>query len=556
MPTNGPQQHPDAQRSLEGGQGSSNNQNDNMMSNSQPNTQQNTQPNSYGMPSQNNSMPYNTNYMGQNQPNNQSSFPQNQMHSSQGSFGNGMGSMNNDQRNAQPSNIPTHMMGQQNLPQNQQPIEQRNFQHYQQPMFNQPPAMNASMTQGPSQNLSGSQGEKTYEPGMPYKAPEIASKPSNTDDYPLSPEVMKDFKEKSARGEQYKQTDVFPAVLLKNEEDSLRLIKHLEQKGVSMIAVDTLDQTALFYACRDGKINIVTFLLEKGCQVNHKDQYGQTCIYYASRENHMNVMQKLIAAGADLNSEDMHQQTCLFYAAKQGHIDMCAELINNGANINHMDNKKQTALHWAQKSRKPETVDYLISRGASPISKRNERKRVPVVKKNRNDKREPRKYVLTTFVNGQWLPLSDDDFQRLETECPEVANIIKDRSQLEKIPIPEVPEDATIYDHWEKPAKRIMNNLWKQESAWLFHYPVDVKAWRIEDYYTIVKIPMDFTTIKCKLSNNEYKNIPEFVQDVNQVFDNCILYNGESNQYSIVANKMRREFETQYNQLCLDYYKK
>lgn len=323
-----------------------------------------------------------------------------------------------------------------------------------------------------------------------------------------------------------------------------------------MTAVDTLDQTALFYACRDGKIGVVTFLIEKGCVVNHKDQYGQTCIYYAARENHMNVMQKLIAAGIDLNSEDMHQQTCLFYAAKQGHIDMCAELINSGANINHMDNKKQTALHWAQKSRKPETVDYLISRGASPIHRRNDRKRPPVAKKNRNDKREPRKYVLTTFVNGQWLPLSDDDFQRLETECPEVANIIKDRSQLDNIPVPDVPDDVTIYDHWEKPAKRIMNNLWKQESAWLFHYPVDVKAWRIEDYYTIVKIPMDFSTIKCKLSNNEYKSIPEFVMDVNQVFDNCILYNGEANQYSIVANKMRREFMSQYNALCIDYYKK
>mmetsp|Transcript_25034 Transcript_25034/g.28763 ORF Transcript_25034/g.28763 Transcript_25034/m.28763 type:complete len:169 (+) Transcript_25034:1185-1691(+) len=166
-----------------------------------------------------------------------------------------------------------------------------------------------------------------------------------------------------------------------------------------------------------------------------------------------------------------------------------------------------------------------------------------------NERKEPKKYVITIFVDGQWLPLSDEDFQRLEKECPKVASIIKDPTKLDTLELPEVAEDAPIYDHWEKPAKRIINHLWKQEGAWLFHFPVDVKAWKIEDYYTIIKSPMDFTTIKGKLSNNEYKNVGEFVKDVNQVFDNCILYNGEVNQYSQIAKKMRREFENQYNAL-------
>lgn len=166
------------------------------------------------------------------------------------------------------------------------------------------------------------------------------------------------------------------------------------------------------------------------------------------------------------------------------------------------------------------------------------------------------KYVLTIFNNGQWLPLSEEDFEKLEKECPEVAKIIKDPSQLEKIEIPDVNEDVPIYDHWEKPARRIINNLWKQEGAWLFHYPVDVKAWKIEDYYNIIKDPMDFTTIKCKLSDNTYKSLDDFVTDVHKVFNNCILYNGEANQYSMIAKKMRKEFESQYEALAMDFYKK
>lgn len=56
-----------------------------------------------------------------------------------------------------------------------------------------------------------------------------------------------------------------------------------------------------------------------------------------------------------------------------------------------------------------------------------------------------------------------------------------------------------------------MTHLWKQEGGWLIHYSVDVKDWRIENYYTIVKTQMDFTIFKYKLSNNKYKFVVEFV---------------------------------------------
>ena len=42
---------------------------------------------------------------------------------------------------------------------------------------------------------------------------------------------------------------------------------------------------------------------------------------------------------------------------------------------------------------------------------------------------------------------------------------------------------------------------------------------------------MDFTTIKEKLKAFKYKNLQEFLDDVLLVFNNCILYNGEQNQY-------------------------
>ena len=271
----------------------------------------------------------------------------------------------------------------------------------------------------------------------------------------------------------------------------------------------------------------------------------------------MDCANALLESGSDVNNEDMHHQTALFYAAKQGNIDMCAKLIEKGANINHVDNKKQTPLHWAQKSRRTDTVDYLISRGANPITRKQDTKRKNATKKKpTSERKEPKKYVLTVFKNGTWLPLNEADFEMLEKkECPEVAKYIKNPELINELEIPEIHDEAAIYDHWEKPAKRIVSHLWKQEGAWLFQYPVDTAAWGIEDYYTIIKTPMDLTTIKSKLMNNQYKFVQEFIDDINLIFSNCIRYNGETNQYSLTAKKIKKEFETLCTNLSMDFYK-
>ena len=579
MPSHGGQQQMDSQRQHDTMGGSSVNPGSSMP--------RNDNENSFPMGQQNTANTYNNNYVGQNQSNSQPSYGQNPMHSSQNNYSQERPSMGGDNSGSQSHGMGSGMMGQSNLSQNQPPIGQRSYQPYPNPSYggNQHPGQSMGQSMGGMPNTGSmgqsnmgnygqnqnssmppvgmssapgtfqtSGGEKTYEPSM--LAQNNASTNSAIASLPVSDEVKREFEEKSARCKQYKQTDVFGAILLKNEEDAIQIINHLVKNGTSLTAADTLDQTALFYAARDGKKKIVDMLLEAGCNPNHRDQYGQTPIYYAARENQLDIAQKLLEKGSDVNNEDMHQQTCLFYAAKQGHIDMISKLIDAGANVNHVDNKKKTPLYWAQKSRRSETVDYLISKGASATSRKVEKKKATKPKKPSNSRKEPKKYVLTTFVNGQWLPLTEEDFKKLEEQCPQVAQIIKDPSQLEKLEIPEVPEEAPIYDHWEKPAKRIIQTLWRQEGAWLFHYPVDVKAWKIEDYYTIVKDPMDFTTIKMKLTNNEYKDVDEFEIDVHKVFNNCILYNGESNQYSQFAKKIRQEFENQLKALHMDYYKK
>lgn len=50
---------------------------------------------------------------------------------------------------------------------------------------------------------------------------------------------------------------------------------------------------------------------------------------------------------------------------------------------------------------------------------------------------------------------------------------------------------------------------------------------------------MDFGTIKRKLAYNAYENEEDFKNDMNLVFDNCILYNGMQSPFGKIAMEMK-----------------
>lgn len=46
---------------------------------------------------------------------------------------------------------------------------------------------------------------------------------------------------------------------------------------------------------------------------------------------------------------------------------------------------------------------------------------------------------------------------------------------------------------------------------------------------------MDFGTIKNKLNDNVYGKCEEWIEDIELVFSNCVLYNGEHTDYGKTA---------------------
>lgn len=224
MPSSGNQQHPEGQRQHEGMGGGQSNQQNPMM----PGEQEK----SFGMGQQNTATSYNNNYMGQNQPGSQPSFGQNPMQSSQGSFGQEHRPLGGEGMGSQSQSMPSQMMGQSTPSQNQPPIGQRNYQPYpqsnyggSQPMgqnngqnlggMNSNPMGSSYMGGNPTSQNTGmpsmgmgsgtgtfptSQGEKTYEPGIPGQITStIGGVGISFADLPVSPEVAREFEEKASK---------------------------------------------------------------------------------------------------------------------------------------------------------------------------------------------------------------------------------------------------------------------------------------------------------------------------------------------------------------------
>jgi hypothetical protein len=57
--------------------------------------------------------------------------------------------------------------------------------------------------------------------------------------------------------------------------------------------------------------------------------------------------------------------------------------------------------------------------------------------------------------------LSNEDLDKFEEQYPDVAKFWKDPTSLETLQLPKFPENAPIYESWDKAAKRLINSLWK-----------------------------------------------------------------------------------------------
>ncbi|KAG7227522.1 hypothetical protein INR49_005337, partial [Caranx melampygus] len=93
----------------------------------------------------------------------------------------------------------------------------------------------------------------------------------------------------------------------------------------------------------------------------------------------------------------------------------------------------------------------------------------------------------------------------------------------------------------------LLAELEAHQDAWPFLTPVNHKA--VPGYRKVIKRPMDFSTIREKLTNNQYLNLETFIIDVNLVFDNCEKFNEDDSEIGRAGHNMRRFFDKRWTEL-------
>jgi bromodomain-containing factor 1 len=110
-------------------------------------------------------------------------------------------------------------------------------------------------------------------------------------------------------------------------------------------------------------------------------------------------------------------------------------------------------------------------------------------------------------------------------------------------------------------AQSTVRTLKKLKDAVPFLRPVDPVALNIPHYPTIIKTPMDFSTVERKLNssnpakpdlnllNPRYLSADAFISDVRLIFQNCLAFNGPDHAVTLMGKRVEEVFDKQLKQM-------
>ncbi|CAG0903573.1 unnamed protein product, partial [Cyprideis torosa] len=135
----------------------------------------------------------------------------------------------------------------------------------------------------------------------------------------------------------------------------------LIENGAEVNARDSLDQTPLHLATRDGHHSIVDLLLAHGADPNIRDEDKQTPLQSATRRGHQSIVDLLLAHGADVLATDDEGRTPLS-EAKTGEVILV--MIELTEDLNRQDQQTgNTPLHSCCLHGREEAAKHLIEKG-------------------------------------------------------------------------------------------------------------------------------------------------------------------------------------------------
>lgn len=84
-------------------------------------------------------------------------------------------------------------------------------------------------------------------------------------------------------------------------------------------------------------------------------------------------------------------------------------------------------------------------------------------------------------------------------------------------------------------------------NAEAFLTPVDWQELGLMDYPSIVKQPMDLSTVNRNLNEGEYESFEKCFGDIQMIWDNCKLYNMAGSDIYRICERMERSARRELN---------
>lgn len=156
-----------------------------------------------------------------------------------------------------------------------------------------------------------------------------------------------------------------PALAAKND---IQGVMEQVNAGVPIDERDSVGNTPLIMAARNGYEELVKFLISKKANVNAatdksiSSARGSTALICAARNGHFSILKQLMKAGAKVNAETTWHESALFEAVQREDAKMVEYLLSKGA--------KPTAptAFMAIKCRKAKILCLLLEAGVDPNS--------------------------------------------------------------------------------------------------------------------------------------------------------------------------------------------
>ncbi|XP_043380854.1 bromodomain adjacent to zinc finger domain protein 2B isoform X27 [Chelonia mydas] len=174
-------------------------------------------------------------------------------------------------------------------------------------------------------------------------------------------------------------------------------------------------------------------------------------------------------------------------------------------------------------------------------------KKLQIKGKKSNEQKRGRKLSLTGDTEDEDSATTSSSLKRGKTDPKKrkidenISNQLKQESFTPtKKPKRDESKDLAI-------CSMILSELETHEDAWPFLLPVNLKL--VPGYKKVIKKPMDFSTIREKLSSGQYPNPEAFSLDIRLVFDNCETFNEDDSDIGRAGHNMRKYFEKKWTEI-------